>query len=104
MRAARSVVPFQPPPPKPPKVVVPFRADPESVSWLREFTGEPKPTISEITDWAVKLGRVYYEAMKVHGQRIDELAKAEGISEGEMLAKLVGLGIEALERGGKGKR
>jgi hypothetical protein len=96
--AAEVSTSLRPPAPRKAKVIVPFRCDPENATWLQGFTSKPKPTISEVADWAVALGRLHYDALHQFDGRVSEIARAEGISEKDALAKVFRLGLEAYEK------
>ncbi len=89
---------LDPPGTKKPKVVVPFRASEENAAWINSFVKKPHPTQSEIVEWAVGLARSHFVALLPLKERIEALAREEGISETDALAELVERGLAASER------
>ncbi len=100
MRGAPPDVSMKPPQGKKTKVIVNFRCDPDAKSFMDGFVG-PKgkgPTISEVTDWMVGLGRQHYEALHKYTERLEEIARLEGCSEAEALERVAQLGLAAYDR------
>lgn len=77
--------------------VVTFRAPYALKAWLDQHVAG-KVRLANVAVWAVTLGREYYEALKGREDKIEELAARRAVSRGQMVADLLDLGLDAIER------
>lgn len=86
-----------------PAAVMTFRCPTEQERWVRSFV-KKGVNLSQALAWAVELGQEYYEAMAAFSDQIEAAAKAEKITRGEMVGRLIEAGLATLDRDRKARR